>query len=355
MAVSPDQGVVISTLKAEMESISTDHSLNGKYVSQTPKKLHCSKSAIWAENTGLFESCIDLTWLSNTEWEATKWCEVDENDISGTDGNCNHKYYSASTGWSNWANTGKQFWDTPVALNYGSNKENFAVFGVGYDGLAWGGGNATSNTTFTWNSIGETTKKIRPSSISVTPFSNYVRIVAVSQSDSQLLSGYLDSRSCAPNWDTIQTACYCFSNPVIVSCKENSQDIFVFGENCNLMRSSIRNNGNFGQWQNLSGSYFYHPTAISVSPGRLDVFGIGSDAQLYRSSLTITGNEVGTFTQTCLGGTSISSPKIQIVSPGVYAVITEKSKGVFQQKYLETSTGVWTPSGGMTEIVPPAV
>ncbi|TGO57501.1 hypothetical protein BOTNAR_0200g00180 [Botryotinia narcissicola] len=325
MAVSPNQGVVISTLKAEMESISTDHSLDGKYVSQTPKKLHCSKFAIWAENTGLFESCIDLTWLSNTEWEATKWCEVDENGVSGTNGNCNHKYYSPSTGWSTWANTGKAFCDTPVALSYGSEKEYIGVFGVG-----------------------------RPGSITDAPFANYVHIVAVNQSDSQLLGGWLDISICS-TWSTFNPACYCLSNPVIISCKDGCLDIFVFADTMNLMRINFRSGSTWSAWQNLAGTYIHHPAAISVSPGRLDVFGIGSDAQLYRSSSTITGNEVGTFTQTCLGGTSISSPKIQIVSPGVYAVITEKSKGVFQQKYLENSTGVWTPSGGMTEIVPPVV
>lgn len=341
MAVSANQGVVISTLKAEMESVSPEQAL----------------------------------WIQN--WEATKWSEVDENGVSGgtfihdpvvfsmpdkkvhcfavsPNSNCNHKYYSPSAGWSTWSNTGKAFCDTPVALKYGANNENVVVFGVGYDGLVWAG-KLTSDTTFTWNSVGETTKKIRPGSISATAYASYVEVVAVERSNSQLLIGWFAINTSISTWTTISTACYCLSNPVVISCKEGCLDVFVFADTMNLMRTCLRSGGYWTAWQNLVGIYIYHPAAISVSPGRLDVFGIGSDAQLYRNSSTITGNEVGTFTQTCLGGISIASPKIQIISPVVYAVITKKTKGVFQQKYLETSTGVWTPSDGMTEIVPPAV
>ena len=73
------------------------------------------------------------------------------------------------------------------------------------------------------------------------------------------------------------------------------------------------------------------PTSISVSPGKIDVFGIGLDGYIYRSSATLTGSEVGSFTRTCIGATSISSPKVQVTSPGVVSVTTRKSKGVYQQ------------------------
>lgn len=74
------------------------------------------------------------------------------------------------------------------------------------------------------------------------------------------------------------------------------------------------------------------PTAVSASPNRIDVFGIGGDGQLYQSHVTFTGNEIGTLTQKLLGGTSLSSPKTSITSPGVFSVTTKKAKGVYQQK-----------------------
>ncbi|TGO09980.1 hypothetical protein BTUL_0148g00140 [Botrytis tulipae] len=325
MAVSANQGVVISTLKAEMESVSPE-----QFGSKPMTDI--SSRALWIQN-----------------WEATKWSEVDENGVSSPNSNCNHKYYSPSAGWSTWSNTGKAFCDTPVALKYGANNENVVVFGVGYDGLVWAGKLTSEYVRFLFQEIdvGETTKKIRPGSISATAYASYVEVVAVERSNSQLLIGWFAINTSISTWTTISTACYCLSNPVVISCKEGCLDVFVFADTMNLMRTCLRSGGYWTAWQNLVGIYIYHPAAISVSPGRLDVFGIGSDAQLYRNSSTITGNEVGTFTQTCLGGISIASPKIQIISPVVYAVITKKTKGVFQQKYLETSTGY----KGMTSIM----
>ncbi|KAF7901353.1 hypothetical protein EAF00_003574 [Botryotinia globosa] len=324
MAVSAIQGVVISALKAEMESISPDQA----------------------------------SWIR--DWEAKKWAEVDENGVSKSDSRVYHKWYGQTTGWSTWVSTGQECYVTPVAINYGPTMEDVAVFGTGWDGLPWAG-IATSDSTFSFKKIGDRVKRIRDSSISACAYDGRISLIAVERATSQIVYTWYQNDVWATSWTSFGGSFICCSKPVIVSCKPSRLDVIAFSENYNLMRLVYRGGsagpaGNgWENWQNCSGSYMYNPSAMSISPGRIDIFGIGSDAQIYQSTITITGNEIGTVARTCIGGTSISSPKTQLISPGVFSVITRKSKGVFQQKYLNASTGVWTPSGGMTEIVPPAV
>ncbi|KAF7879825.1 uncharacterized protein EAF02_007995 [Botrytis sinoallii] len=331
------QGVTIATTNNTVESVATD-------------------SALWVQN-----------------WEAKKWSDVDLNDpviISlpngkvhafavGTDFTLNHKWYSQSTGWSSWLSTSKKTASSPTVTHYGTATANtFAVLFVSLlDHIPYGG-ISTSDTDFTWTAIGDGIKKIRSDSLAALDrsYDQSISVVGVELTTGELLHTWTIVGAWANSWESRAGAGYCLSKPTIVCSKASCIDIFVFAADRTLRQLTHRAAGvGWGTGQNHGGSYVNDPTSISVSPGRIDVFGIGLDGYVYRSTATLTGNELGTFTRTCVGAPSISSPKAEIKSPGVLSVTTRKSKGVYQQAFLESTTGVWTPSGGMTEIVPPVV
>ncbi|TGO32676.1 hypothetical protein BHYA_0297g00080 [Botrytis hyacinthi] len=337
------QGVNISTTQVEMEST-------------TPSP------ALWVQN-----------------WEAKKWSDVDVNGVSGgtfiydpviislpngkvhafavnSEFYLNHKWYSQSTGWSSWVSTGRKSAFSPVVTHYGTATANtFAVLYVSLLEHIPYGGISTSDTDFTWTAIGDGVKKVSNSLAALDrSYDQSMSIIGVELTTGELLHTWSAIGTWANYWETKTGAGYCLSKPTIVCSKNLCIDIFVFAADRGLRQLTHRAGGiGWGTWQNLSGAYVYNPTSISVSPGRIDVFGIGLDGYIYQSTVTLTGNEVGSFTRTCIGAPSISSPKTQITSPGVFSVTTKKSKGVYQQIFYESTTGVWTPSGGMTEIVPP--
>ncbi|KAK6610269.1 hypothetical protein H4I95_03328, partial [Botrytis cinerea] len=301
-------------------------------------------------------------------WEAKKWSDVDVNGVSGgvfiddpviislpngkvhafatgTNFYLNHKWYSQSTGWSSWVSTGRQTFSPPVVTHYGAATANtFAVFILGWNHLPYGG-ISTSDTDFTWTAIGDGVKKLRPNSLAALDrsYDQSMSIVGVELTTGELLHTWTVIGTWANTWETWTGAGYCLSKPTIVCSKALCIDIFVFAADRGLRQLTHRSGTGWGSWQNLSGGYAYDPTSISVSPGKIDVFGIGLDGYIYRSSATLTGSEVGSFTRTCIGAPSISSPKVQVTSPGVFSVTTRKSKGVYQQIVYESSTGVWTP------------
>ncbi|KAM0138105.1 hypothetical protein ACHAP3_003881 [Botrytis cinerea] len=337
------QGADISTTRNEVESISPD-------------------AALWVQN-----------------WEAKKWSDVDTNGVSGgvfiddpviislpngkvhafangANFNLYHKWYSQSTGWSSWVSTGKQNFSPPVVTHYGAATANtFAVFAIGINHLPYGG-ISTSDTDFTWTAIGDGVKKLRGGSLAALDrsYDQSMSIVGVELITGELLHTWTNIGTWANSWETKTGAGYCLSNPTIVCCKATCIDIFVFAADRGLRQLIHRPGTGWGSWQNLSGGYAYDmkPTSISVSPGKIDVFGIGLDGYIYRSTATLTGSEIGSFTRASIGAPSISSPKVQVTSPGVFSVTTRKSKGVYQQIVYESSTGVWTPQGSMTEITP---
>lgn len=335
------QGVTISTTLNEVESISPD-------------------AALWVQN-----------------WEAKKWSDVDTNGVSGgifiddpvilslpngkvhafatgTDYNLNHKWYSQSTGWSSWVSTGRQTFSPPVVTHYGAATANtFAVLILGLDHLPYGG-ISTSDTAFTWTAIGDGAKKLRHNSLVALDrsYDQSMSIVGVELTTGQLFHTWTNVGTWATTWETWTGVSYCLSKPTIVCSKASCIDIFVFAADRGLWQLPHRPGTGWGTWKNLYGLYLYDPTSISVSPGRVDVFGIGSDGKIYQNTSTASGNEVAIFTQKCIGAPSGSSPKAQVTSPGVFSVTTRKSKGVYQQIVYESSTGVWVPQGGVTEITP---
>ncbi|CAD6443322.1 8da3e1f7-754a-45f5-89ff-639e9e20ce8d [Sclerotinia trifoliorum] len=328
MAVSAIQGVTMSTVRADLESINTDQAL----------------------------------WLQN--WEANKWCDVDENGVAGgayiydpvvvslpgnkihcfalgLNSNVFHKWYSPSSGWSAWTSMDKGGISAPIAVKHGV--DNVSVFVVGFDNLAWVGLN-TSDTAFTWKAVGDRVKTLRGGSLSACAYDGRLELIGIENSTGLVVQTYTSPANVwANSWTTWAGSGFCVSNPVIVSCKALCLDIFVFGETHTLKRLSYRGGETWGSWQDCLGTYLYDPTAVSVSPGRIDVFGIGADGKLYQNYVTITGMEVGTLTQKYIGELSISSPKTLVTSPGVFAVTTESVKGVYQQKFYESSNGVWAP------------
>ncbi|APA06001.1 hypothetical protein sscle_01g007710 [Sclerotinia sclerotiorum 1980 UF-70] len=302
MAVSAIQGVTMSTVRADLESISTDQAL----------------------------------WLQS--WEANKWSDVDENGVVGLNSNVYHKWYSPSSGWSAWDSMGKNSICAPIAIKYAVNK--VAVFIIGFDNLAYAG-LSTSDTAFTWTCIGDKLKKLKGGSITACGYDGRIILFGVELSSGKLIHTWTGPGNVWIDfWHTFDG--FCLSNPVMVSCKPDCVDVFVFGETHNLKRISSRN-GIWGSWQDCLGTYLYDPTAVSVSPGRIDVFGIGSDGQLYQSYVTITGMEIGTITSKSIGALSLSTPKTSVTSPGVFSVTTESAKGVYQQNFYESSNGVWVP------------
>ncbi|KAF7916586.1 uncharacterized protein EAE98_010595 [Botrytis deweyae] len=340
------QGVTIATSNNTVESVATD-------------------SALWVQN-----------------WEAKKWSDVDLNGVSGgtfmydpviislpngkvhafavgTDFTLYHKWYSQSTGWSGWLSTGKKTASSPIVTHYGTATAN--TFAVLYVEILYHipyGGISTSDTGFTWTAIGDGIKKIRSDSLAALDrsYDQSISVVGVELTTGQLFHTWTVIDSWANSWEPRAGVDYCLSKPTIVCCKASCIDIFVLAADRTMRQLSHRAAGvGWGTGRSLGGSYASDPTSISVSPGRIDVFGIGIDGYIYRDSATLTANELGTFTRTCIGAPSISSPKVQVTSPGVFSVTTRKSKGVYQQIVLESTTGVWTPSGGMTEIVPPVV
>ncbi|TGO26047.1 hypothetical protein BPAE_0067g00190 [Botrytis paeoniae] len=316
--------------------------------------------------------------LALAHWEAKKWSDVDGNGVSGgifmydpviislpngkvhafavgTDFYMSHKWYSQSTGWSSWVSTSRRSASSPVVTHYGAATANtFAVLYVSMDHIPYGG-ISTSDTGFTWQAIGDGIKKVSDSLAALDrSYDQSMSIVGVEFTTGELLHTWTVVGTWATSWETWTGAGYCLSKPTIVCSKTLCIDIFVFAADRGLRQLTHRPSTGWGTWQNLSGSYVYDPVSISASPGRIDVLGIGFDGYIYRSSATLTGNEVGSFTRTCVGAPSISSPKVRVTSPGVFSVTTRKSKGVYQQVFCESTTGVWTPQGGMTEIVPSA-
>ncbi|KAF5874206.1 uncharacterized protein Bfra_004212 [Botrytis fragariae] len=326
------QGVTIATAKNELESISPD-------------------SALWVQN-----------------WEAKKWSDVDVNGVSldpvlislpngkvhafavGADLYLSHKWYSQSTGWSSWVSTTRKSASSPVVTHYGTATANtFAVFYVSLEHIPYGG-ISTSDTDFTWTAIGDGVKKLRSDSLAALDrsYDQSMSVVGVELTTGELLHTWSAGGTWANAWETRSGAGYCLSKPTIVCSKALCIDVFVFAADRGLRQLTHRSGGiGWGTWQNLSGAYIYDPISISASPGRIDVFGIGLDGYIYRSTVTLTGNEVGSFTRTYVGAPSISSPKVQVTSPGVFSVTTRKSKGVYQQIFYESTTGVWTPSSGI--------
>ncbi|TGO62493.1 hypothetical protein BCON_0019g00290 [Botryotinia convoluta] len=240
--------------------------------------------------------------------------------------------------WSSWVSTGRKSASSPVVTHYGAADANtFAVLIVSLEHIPYGGISTSEKS----DSLAALDRS----------YDQSMSIVGVELTTGELLHTWSVVGAWANAWETWTGVGYCLSKPTIVSCKESCIDVFVFAADRGLRQLTHRLKTGWGTWQNLSGSYVYDPISISASPSRIDVFEIDFDGYIYRSIATLTGNEVGSFTRTCIGAPSTSFEKVEVTSPGVFSVTTRKSKGVYQQIFYESTTGVWTPQGGMTEVV----